>query len=124
MKGSKEKERITIALAIYNPNEQWLRELLDSLNKQTYQNLDLLVCDDASEENKFLIITKMIIECITNFPYRILRNNRNIGYNRTFLRLILEASGKYIAFCDQDDIWLKNKIEYLYCALRKENAVL
>lgn len=124
MKNIKNKELITIALAVYNPNEQWLRKLLGSLNRQTYQNLELLVCDDASEDDKFLKLSKIITECITNFPYHILRNHKNVGCNQTFLRLILESSGKYIAFCDQDDIWLENKIEYLYHAIKIENAVL
>lgn len=119
-----QNELITIALAVYNPDEQWLRELLISLNIQTYKTVELLVCDDASEEDKFWMISRMIKECITNFPFRVIRNERNRGSNQTFLRLIKEASGKYIAFCDQDDIWLENKIEALYRVIKAEQGVL
>lgn len=120
----KQEELISILLAVYNPNLHWLKELLDSLNRQTYSNLELIICDDASEEERFRNMVEMVNQCMTNFPVRVLRNSENIGSNRTFLRLITEASGAYLAFCDQDDIWLENKIERLYQALKTEKAVL
>jgi len=119
-----QNELITIALAVYNPNEQWLKELLISLNMQTYQTIELIVCDDASEEDRFWKISDMIEKYITNFPFRILRNDKNIGSNQTFMRLILEAAGEYISFCDQDDIWMNNKLESLYHMIKAEKGVL
>lgn len=123
-KGNSQKELVTIALAVYNPNRLWLRELLDSLNRQTYSSLELVICDDASDTEIFFDIVAIVEKWITNFPFRILRNDKNIGSNQTFLRLIAEATGSYIAFCDQDDIWMENKIERLYYALKAEMAVL
>ncbi len=123
-KQSMQKELVTIALAVYNPNQLWLKELLDSLNQQTYPNLELVVCDDASDRERFLDMIALIKKSITKFPFRILQNLENLGSNRTFLRLIAEAGGSYIAFCDQDDIWMENKINRLYSAIKTEMAVL
>ena len=43
-----DKPLISIVMAVYEPNLQWFREQLDSLEAQTYPNLELLVIDDCS----------------------------------------------------------------------------
>lgn len=121
---NKSKELITILLAIYNPNVKWFIELLHSLNKQTYNNLELIVCDDASKEVSLDCIKKLLKENISAFPYKVLQNKKNMGSNWTFIHLISEAHGKYIAFCDQDDVWRKDKIEILYYLLKNKKAIL
>ena len=100
------KPLIAILMAVYEPRMDWLREQLESLEKQTYPNLKLYVRDDCSETVSFEEIERCIKEYIHSFPYEIQRNEANLGSNRTFERLTEEAEGTYFAYCDQDDVWL------------------
>ena len=106
-----EKETVAILLATYNPPEGWLGELLDSLNAQTYPNLCLYVRDDASTSITPMRLEEILRAHITRFPFVLHRNEQNVGSNGTFAALVRDCSEHYIAFCDQDDIWLPEKVE-------------
>lgn len=62
--------------------------------------------------------------CILKIPYCLERNSENLGSNRTFEKLTLAAKGRYIAYCDQDDIWLPEKLSSLEKQLVEDEAVL
>ncbi len=119
-----EKPLISILMAIYEPNLEWLKEQLDSLEKQTYPNLKLYIRDDCSQRVHFSKIEACVRACITRFPYTIQRNESNLGSNRTFERLTTEAQGEYFAYCDQDDIWLSQKLEFLLQEAERATALL
>ena len=106
-----ETKRIDILLATYNPRENWLIELLDSLNRQTYPNLHLYVRDDASPNYPLERLRELLSQHVTAFPYTLLQNEQNMGSNKTFEALLSDAEGDYIAYCDQDDVWLPEKLE-------------
>ena len=106
-----ETQTIAILLAIYDPCEDWLIELLDSLNAQTYPHLKLYVRDDASPTYPLDRLKALVRERITAFPFEILQNEKNLGSNGTFGALVQDCSEPYIAFCDQDDVWLPKKLE-------------
>lgn len=116
-----DKPRIAILLAVYEPRMDWLRELLASLNAQTYPNIKLYVRDDYSPTVPFEQIEACVREEISAFDYEISRNERNLGSNGTFERLTQQAEGEYFAYCDQDDVWLPEKLETLEAAMT-ENA--
>jgi len=118
------KPLISILMAVYEPRLDWLREQLLSLEAQTYPNLRLYVRDDCSPALPFQEIERCIKDCIRSFPYEVWRNEENVGSNRTFERLTQEAQGEYFAYCDQDDVWLPEKLEVLREALDKEKALL
>ena len=119
-----DKPLISILMAVYEPNLVWLREQLLSLNRQTYPNLCLYVRDDASPTVSFEEIQSCVQDCISTFPVVIGRNERNLGSNLTFQQLTEEAEGAYFAYCDQDDVWLPEKVETLIHALKAHQAVL
>lgn len=104
------KQAIAVLLAVYEPNIAWLVELLDSLNAQTYEPIRLYVRDDASPTFSPQQLEKLLQEHITKFPYILHRNETNLGSNKTFEALVRDASEPYIAFCDQDDVWLPEKL--------------
>lgn len=106
-----ETQTIAILLAIYDPREDWLIELLDSLNAQTYPHLKLYVRDDASPNYSPERLEAVVRERITAFPFVINRNEKNLGSNGTFGELVRDCDDPFIAFCDQDDIWLPEKLE-------------
>ena len=106
-----ETQTIAILLAIYEPREDWLAELLDSLNAQTYPHLKLYVRDDASPTYPLARLKEMVGKHITAFPYEIFQNEKNLGSNGTFGALVKDCNEPLIAFCDQDDVWLPQKLE-------------
>lgn len=108
-----DKPRIAILMAVYEPRMDWLREQLLSLNAQTYPNLMLYVRDDCSPTVPYAEIEQCVRECITEFPFVMARNEKNLGSNLTFEQLTREAEGEYFAYCDQDDVWLPEKLGVL-----------
>lgn len=116
-----DKPLITIVMAVYHPPVQWLIELLDSLNAQTYPNLELIICDDGPDKP---VDAGIFGAHITAFGWTLVQNEQNLGSNKTFERLTAMARGAYIAYCDQDDVWLPEKLERLQTALAEDSAVM
>ncbi len=118
------KSLISILMAVYEPRLDWLREQLESLEAQTYPNLRLYIRDDCSPTVPFQKIQTLVKDCIRSFPYEIRRNGENLGSNKTFERLTQEAEGEYFAYCDQDDVWLPEKLEVLEEEIERSGALL
>lgn len=119
-----DKPLIAILMAVYEPRMDWLREQLLSLEKQTYPRLKLYIRDDCSPTVPMSEIAACVKECIHSFPFEIRQNEENLGSNRTFERLTEEAEGEYFAYCDQDDVWLPEKLEVLQEELERSGALL
>ena len=119
-----EKPKVSIVLATYNPRMDWLKEQLDSLERQTYRPLELLIIDDCSSKISFEEIRQCVASSIKSIPYQIMRNNENLGSNKTFEKLTMLAEGEYIAYCDQDDVWHEDKIEKYLAQLTQTNAIM
>ena len=111
-------------MAVYNPRLDWLKLQLDSLNAQTYPNLRLYIRDDCSPAVPFETVSALVSESITAFPFTLTRNERNLGSNLTFEMLTQEAKGEYFSYCDQDDIWLPEKLSILQETIEKKKATL
>jgi len=118
------KPQISILMAVYEPRIDWLREQLLSLNAQTYPNLKLHVRDDCSPTVSYEAIQSCVQDCIRAFPYEIKRNEKNMGSNGTFELLTQEADGTYFAYCDQDDVWLPEKLTILQERMEESGAEL
>lgn len=115
---------ISILLAVYEPRLDWLREQLSSLEAQSCRDVRLYVRDDCSPTVPLEEIEGCVRECIRSMPWELRRNEENMGSSRTFERLTQEACGEYFAYCDQDDIWLPEKLEELRRELEESGAVL
>ncbi len=102
--------KISILLSSYN-GEKYLKEQLDSLFAQTYKNFEIIVRDDGSTDK-----TKYILnEYEKNYPNKvqIIEDGiGNLGSSKSFMKLLEYSSDcEYVMFCDQDDVWLPEKIE-------------
>lgn len=117
-----DKPKVTILMAIYKPNLEWLYEQLESLNDQDYKNIELLVWDDCPEDSKDY--KEILDKYITNFKYTLIKGEKNLGSTGAFAELTKLANSEYVAYCDQDDIWLKEKISILFDEALKSNANL
>lgn len=114
-------KKVTIALAVYKPNISWLIEQLKSLNAQSYHNLELLIWDDCPDVP---VDESLFKTYITSFSYILFRGDRNLGSNGAFEELTRKADGDFIAYCDQDDIWERDKISLMIEKQQETNAVL
>ena len=115
-------EKVSVLLSVYRPNQKYLEEQLASLDNQTYENMEILIFDDCVKER----CSKEIFErCLKKKPYRILPyKKKNLGYTKAFEYLTENSDGDYIAFCDQDDVWHKEKIEKCVNCLNKDETLL
>lgn len=113
---------IGIIMATYN-GELYIREQIDSILTNTYEDWKLIICDDGSLDNTISIVE----EYTRKYPEKIYlhENAKNMGVMFNFLHGIKRSDSSYIMFCDQDDVWKKDKIQVTYdkmkCIEQNEN---
>lgn len=114
-------ELVSVLISMYRPDPVFLEKQLRSLEEQDYPEIEVIIRDDdpATEFQ-----TKVLEEIFRTKKYRYLAGEENLGYARSFERLTEMARGTYLAYCDQDDIWRKDKISKCVRALEEEGAVL
>lgn len=119
MPRSNENE-IDILLSTYNGG-LYIKELLQSLFAQTYKEWRLIVRDDGSTDNT--------LDIVENYASRhkdriiLLKDGKGrLGPCQSFAALLEYSPAPYMMFCDQDDVWLPNKIELTLNAMRKLEA--
>lgn len=103
------KENLQILLATYN-GEKYIDELLGSLLKQSYTDWRILAHDDGSSDNTL----KKLKDFEILYPNKITIIDDGIklgGAMKNFRHLLIHCTANYIAFCDQDDIWLPEKLQ-------------
>lgn len=111
------EERIAILLATYN-GERFLREQLESLLGQTYTNWICYIHDDGSNDQTVNIAR----EFCEKYPYHFVIINGPLcgGAKNNFMFLLSEVKEEYIAFCDQDDYWLPEKLSETYKLIKMD----
>ena len=105
---------VSVALCTFN-GEHYLREQLDSILNQTYDNITEIVCVDDNSTDKTWSILKEYSEQFKQF--RIFRNEINEGYIQNFEKAVSLTTRNYIAISDQDDLWYPTKISKLMEAI-------
>jgi glycosyltransferase involved in cell wall biosynthesis len=111
MNYQKYSKKIAILLATYN-GEKYIKEQINSLIKQKISgNISLFISDDDSTDKTILIIKKLVKNTKIKIKKILHVNFKSPFLN--FLNLIqnVPSSYDYYFFCDQDDIWLENKLK-------------
>lgn len=99
------KNRVAVLMSTYN-GEKYLETQIESVMKQKKIDVYLFIRDDGSKDNTINILKKYESNDKVNIFY-----GDNIGYANSFWNLLTKVDGfDYYAFCDQDDIWLDNKL--------------
>lgn len=112
---------VNIILPTYN-GEKYLCELLDSLLKQSYENIKIWIRDDKSTDKTTRIITSYknkyedIIEVINE-------EKKNLGVSNNILSILRKVDGDYFMLCDQDDKWFSNKVAVMLKTIRVREKV-
>ena len=114
--------KIAILLATYN-GAKYIREQLDSLFQQSCDQFHLYIRDDGSKDDTL----KIVEEYRQKFSDRITvleDSQKHKGAAKSFMTLLQEVDSDYYMFCDQDDIWLPEKIEKTLAQMKEiEKAV-
>ena len=112
-----EYPKVNILLSSYN-GEKYIAEQLESLLSQTYPNIEVFIRDDGSADNTREILNRYF----DNERFHITLGE-NVGFIKSFLYLLRGCDkADFYAFCDQDDVWLPDKISRAVEALSKENG--
>ena len=102
------ERKVSIIMGIYNC-ESTLDEAIESVLCQTYDNWELIMCDDGSTDDTFNK-AKWYEEKYPN-KIRVLKNDKNMRLAATLNRCLEVATGEYIARMDADDVNLANRFE-------------
>ncbi|MBL7669063.1 MAG: glycosyltransferase family 2 protein [Bdellovibrionaceae bacterium] len=108
--GSAHPPMVGIAMATFNPGLAYFLGQIHSLKNQTYTNWKCVVVDDCSSDKNF----QVILDVIDSDPrFEVHRNQTNQGSFKTFERALtlLPPDTTLICYCDQDDVWIKTKLE-------------
>ncbi|PLS24543.1 glycosyltransferase family 2 protein [Bifidobacterium imperatoris] len=117
MSHSIEKPLITVVVPIYNV-ERVISESIDSLVRQSYADLEIILVDDGSTDS-----SGDIADDYADKDSRIIViHQANAGLSEARNRGIQESSGRFIAFLDSDDVLAPEYIEHLYNTLDKTHA--
>jgi len=108
-------DKIIVILCTYR-GEKYIAKQLDSILAQNYPSIEIHVSDDFSDD----ATPKIIQSYCKKFPNIIFHQNaQNIGFLRNFENSLLKSKGKYVALCDQDDIWHPDKLTISMNELKK-----
>lgn len=110
-----EKDLISVVIPAYNA-EVYIGRCLGSIQKQTYNNLEIIVVDDGSSDN-----TAQIVQDVKKKDHRVrLIKKENEGVSAARNDGVAAASGKYVYFIDSDDFVDSFIIEKLYQAINSK----
>lgn len=109
---------VSIIMPAYNC-DKYITYSIKSVLDQTYDNWELLICDDGSSDKTIEIVQNYIDE---DCRIKLFINKTNLGVSATRNKLLEKASGQWIAFLDSDDIWANNKLEIQLNAAQKNKV--
>lgn len=115
MERNKERDLVSVIVPIYN-TQLYLGHCLDSISRQTYKNLEIILVDDASTDESGRLCDEWVkkdvrMVCIHQKSNKGLAASRNTG--------VRKAKGQYVVFVDSDDEIECNMIEILYEAIEE-----
>lgn len=106
------KKKISILIPVYKA-EKYISQCLLSILRQTYQNLEIVIVDDATPDCSMEIVEDLIKKNEKPFEFKILHNDKNQGIASVRNKLLDNATGDYILFVDSDDYIEPTAVESL-----------
>lgn len=98
--------KVSIIMPTYN-SADYVAESINSIIAQSYENWELLITDDHSSDNTIQVLSTLAEK---DSRIKIFQMPKNVGAGVARNKSILEANGRFIAFCDSDDIWKPEKL--------------
>ena len=116
------KEKVSCVIPTYKRNDT-LGRAINSVLKQTYNNLEVLVVDDNEMGSSYSVKVKEIINEFKDPRVRYITQKKHINGAEARNEGIRQSQGEYIAFLDDDDEWLPDKIEKQICFLNRNTDI-
>ncbi|MFQ2004958.1 glycosyltransferase [Aeromonas veronii] len=99
---------VSILIPMYN-HSRYICECLESVSDMKYKNIELIICDDGSSDDSYIVAQKWL--AINKVHNAKLLQQLNKGICKTLNRLISESSGEFIIICASDDLLLPDAID-------------
>lgn len=113
-----DRPRVSVCMAAYNGG-RFIEEQIASILPQLASDDELIVIDDGSSDD-----TVDRVQRFADDRVRLVANERNIGYVRTFEKAIGLASNEVLFLSDQDDRWIPGRVERMVAALEDVDLVV
>ena len=110
--------RVSVCMAAYR-GDAYIKEQIDSILSELGPNDELIVVDDASGDGTPDIAAAFSADQRVH----LVRNEKNMGYVRTFDRAVGLARGEYVFLSDQDDVWIPGRLQRMLDALEDAAVV-
>ena len=109
-----QNELVSIIMPSYNTGK-YIAESINSVIAQTYKNWELIIVDDCSTDQTDEIVGSFLDDVRIKY----LKNKGNYGAAESRNRALREAKGKWIAFLDSDDLWMRDKLAHQINFMRR-----
>lgn len=116
----KNTELVSVLMTVYNTDPCMLKAAVDSILNQSYKEIELVIIDDASEDEETI---DSLNHQISN-RIRVYRNEKNIGLTKSLNVGLRLCRGRYIARLDADDISMPDRIIRQYRYLKRKHIAL
>ena len=98
--------KVSVLMPVYKTDENYLREAIESILSQTFEDFEFLILDDCPEDDR-----EEIIKSYKDKRIKYYKNEKNLGITPSRNKLIDMAKGEYLAIFDHDDISLPTRLE-------------
>lgn len=111
---------VTVITANYNC-ERFIAETIESVQKQSFTNWEMIIVDDKSTDKSISIIKKY---SRADSRIKLIKLKTNSGPAVARNKAIQNSRGRFIAFLDSDDLWMPNKLEVQVATMKEEKLAL
>lgn len=111
------EEKVSIIVPVYNA-EKYIRETIDCVKAQTYENWELLLVEDGSTDKSLHILETLEKQ---EARIRVIRQE-NSGAAKARNHGLLEAAGRFVAYLDADDLWSPEKLKKQLAFMTEKEA--
>lgn len=115
-------EKISVVMSVYKENCQILKEALDSVVNQTYDNIEFVIVLDNPENIDAKKLINTISEDNSQIHFIFIENEINLGLSKSLNKGILASTGEYVARMDADDISYPERLSTQLEFLKENNA--